>query len=554
MSRPFRFPVPPPLFAALAAAAVALAPGALAAQAGTSSSYEDLVRLFHEWRSFEAPKFVDGVPDYTAEAMTAQHEALPRWRARLAAIDRSGWSVSQRIDWRIVQAEMNGLDFNYRVLRPWARDPAFYVWLYPSHSDVPTQAGPAIDGEIELWSYPMPLSGADAAELARRIRAVPGLLREARVNLKDSDARDLWVAGIPAFARQSADLAALGRRVSGTSAELDAAIDAARKATDDFRGWLQEQAPSKTGPSGVGKENYDWYLRNVHLSQYSWDQLVTLMRSELTRAWSSMLLEEHRNRGLPKLERIDDPAEYERRLSEADSEFLRFLAGIQTMQPWMGPALRAQDGHYVPAKPDELRNFFSEASYRDPLTMRTHEYHWIELARLEKDPNPSPIRSATPLYNMYDQRSEGLATAMEEWGVHAGLFDRHPRSKELIWILLAERAARALGGLYQHANVWDMDQAVAFQSKWTPRGWLPPGAFARSEQTLYLRQPGYGVSYIAGKTEIEQVMSMVGEQLGEDFDMKRFLDGFLDCGVIPVSLIQWQMTGERPAFLDGHGG
>ncbi len=553
MSRSFRPSVLPSLVSALILGAATVPPPA-SGQATSASSYDDLVELFHEWRAFEAPRFVDGVPDYTADAMRAQHAALPRWQARLAEIDPSTWPVPQRIDWQMVEAEMNGLDFNYRVLRPWARDPAFYVWLYPSHSDVPTQAGPAIDGEIELWSYHFPLSADDAAELARRIRAVPGLLAQARVNLKDSNARDLWTAGIPAFAGQSADLAALGKRAGGTSAELDAAITAAQDATDEFRAWLQDEAPSKTGPSGIGRENYDWYLRNVHLSPYSWDQLVTLMRSELTRAWSSLLLEEHRNRDLPKLERIDDAAEYERRMRVADSEFLRFLSGIQTMQPWMEPALRAQDGHYVPAKPGELRNFFSEASYRDPLTMRTHEYHWIELARLEKDPNPSPIRSATPLYNMYDQRSEGLATAMEEWGLHAGLFDRHPRSKELIWILLAERAARALGGLYMHANVWDMDQAVAFQAKKTPRGWLPPGAFARSEQTLYLRQPGYGVSYIAGKVEIEQVMAKVGERLRDDFTMKRFLDPFLDCGVIPVSLIQWQMTGEGPAFLDTDGG
>lgn len=466
------------------------------------SSYDDLVELFHQWRAFEAPRFHDGVPDYSADAMDTQHQALPRWRARLAAIDPSGWPIPQQVDWQIVKAEMNGLDFNYRVLRPWARDPAFYVWLYPSHSDVPTQAGPAIDGEIELWSYDFPLSASDAAELTRRIAVVPRLLDQARTNLEDSNARDLWMAGIPAFARQSADLAALGKRVAGTSADLDATIVAAREATDDFRAWLEEQAPSKTGPSGIGKENYDWYLRNVHLSSYDWDQMVALMQSELTRAWSSLLLEEHRNRGLPELERIDDAAEYDRRLSQADSEFLSFLSGIQTMRPWMETALRARDGHYVPAEPGELRNFFSEASYRDPLTMRTHSYHWIELARLEEEPHPSPIRSATPLYNMYDQRSEGIATGMEEWGLHAGLFDRHPRSKELIWILLAERAARALGGLYMHANIWDMDRAVAFQSKGTPRGWLPrePSPEANRRSTCVSRATASATSRARSKS------------------------------------------------------
>src|SRR3712207_7931199 len=39
----------------------------------------------------------------------------------------------------------------------------------------------------------------------------------------------------------------------------------ALKATQDFVAWLEEQAPSKTGPSGIGKDNYNWALRNVHL-------------------------------------------------------------------------------------------------------------------------------------------------------------------------------------------------------------------------------------------------------------------------------------------------
>ena len=32
-----------------------------------------------------------------------------------------------------------------------------------------------------------------------------------------------------------------------------------------FCDWLDRQAPSKNGPSGIGKENYTWSLQNVHL-------------------------------------------------------------------------------------------------------------------------------------------------------------------------------------------------------------------------------------------------------------------------------------------------
>ena len=53
---------------------------------------------------------------------------------------------------------------------------------------------------------------------------------------------------------------------------------------DDFIAWLEQMAPGKSGPSGVGKENYTWYEQNVHLVPYSWDDQVVLLRCELERA------------------------------------------------------------------------------------------------------------------------------------------------------------------------------------------------------------------------------------------------------------------------------
>ena len=60
----------------------------------TFSTYE----LFDEWRAFERPVFVDGVPDYSADAMSRQHDELERWQDRLREMDPSDWSVEQQID------------------------------------------------------------------------------------------------------------------------------------------------------------------------------------------------------------------------------------------------------------------------------------------------------------------------------------------------------------------------------------------------------------------------------------------------------------------------
>ena len=94
-----------------------------------------------------------------------------------------------------------------------------------------------------------------------------------------------------------------------------------------------------------------------------------------------------------------------------------------------------------------------------------------------------------------------------------------------------------------HGNEFDIEEAIDFAGRWTPRGWLPDGDLVRGEQHLYLRQPGYGTSYVAGKIQIEELLADRALQLGDDFSLKQFHDDFLAAGTIPISLIRWEMTG-----------
>jgi hypothetical protein len=139
-------------------------------------------------------------------------------------------------------------------------------------------------------------------------------------------------------------------------------------------------------------------------------------------------------------------------------------------------------------------------------------------------------------------RSVGLAQLL----MQAGMFDARPRSRELVYILVAERAARALGELFMQSNEMTLEQAAAFACAQTPRGWLRmDGSLVRDEQHLYLQQPGYGTSYLIGKIELEKLLSERREQLGEAFRMKQFMDDFNAAGLIPASLLRWEMTGRK---------
>ncbi|WP_294394355.1 hypothetical protein [uncultured Sphingomonas sp.] len=84
--------------------------------------------------------------------------------------------------------------------------------------------------------------------------------------------------------------------------------------------------------------------------------------------------------------------------------------------------------------------------------------------------------------------------------MHAGLDDAEPRGRDLVWIMLANRATRGLASLYVQANAWDLAKAGQFHASWTPRGFSDADSpLVGFEQLPYLRQPAYGTSYITGK-------------------------------------------------------
>ncbi len=523
-----------------------------------ASDYASLVQLAQDWRGFERPAISNCVPDYGAGAMTAKAEQLPRYRARLAAIDTQHWSAAQQVDARLIEAEMNGLDFDLRVRRPWARDPSFYATLFGERSDVPQHEGVTAAPAIDLFSYDFPLSRADQQKLTCLLGAIPALLAQARLNLQASNARDLWVYSVRTLRDQGEILAHLeaggldmrtleGTRranLAGAGKPLLGAVESARRATDDFATWLGAQAPGKTGPSGVGIENYNWYLRNVHLVPYDWDQQVTLLRRELERARASLSMEEFHNRALPLLDPGNSPEAFHALMEQRMRKLTDFLitAGIVPDKAYYRDAMAQQILAYVPL---EKRNFFLQASAREPLGLFSHDYHWIELARMKEEPNASPVRRLPALSNMFDSRSEGLATAMEETLMQAGLYDDNPRGREIVWVMLANRAARGLASLYVQANQLTLQEAGRFHAQWTPRGWSDPTSdLVAFEQLLYLRQPGYGTSYITGKMQFERLISDYARQQemnGKPFSVAEFFARMNPSGTIPFALIEAEM-------------
>ena len=94
------------------------------AQEGKDKANLKLVELFNEWRSFETPPLKEGVPDYSNNTFDVRYKEYKKLRNQLESFSIDLWPVHMQVDWYLLWAEMNGYLFNYKVLKPWQRDPA----------------------------------------------------------------------------------------------------------------------------------------------------------------------------------------------------------------------------------------------------------------------------------------------------------------------------------------------------------------------------------------------------------------------------------------------
>ena len=513
---------------------------------------DSLENIFTEWRSFEKPPKYRGAPDYRKKTFDSRMIEFEQLRKRLNEVDKASLDTESQVDWTLIWAEMNGFEFNYNILKPWERDPAFYKSLWMNRSDVPAHEGPTHHMVVEVWQYDFPLSRQQSKKLTNELSIIPEFNQQAKTNLT-GNARDLWIAGIRDIDTQVLNLESL-KNFPGVKEHKDLIqiIDESISSTKSLSKWLKNESKNKTGPSGIGKDNYTWYQKNVHLVPLSWDDEVMLLKRELARAWSSLKLEEHKNRNLPKLTSASNQEEYMKKAQDASKDLIEFLDKQQVInvKDYYKDALDERLGKFVP---EDTRNFFWITAHLDPKPLYSHFFHWFELAEMDLNPHENIIRKDAVLYNIFDSRNEGVATSVEEMFMQAGLYESNPRSKEIVYILIAQRAARGLGSLYAHANLMTMEEAGKIHSEYTPRGWMKTEKeLLIFEQHLYLRQPGYGTSYITGKYLFENALaeySRINEK-DPNSNLKNFFKNLIEIGNIPMTLFHWELNNDPSVLND----
>ena len=533
-------------FAAALLAAPVLPLATPVAHAQTApAGYDQLVALYAEFRAFVPPEMVKRVPDYSPAAVARQQAGLKRFQARLAAIERSGWSIPQRVDFMVVRAEMNGMDFQYRVMQPWKRDPAFY-------STTNLGFGPEMHGAIALPK--LPITADKAAMLAAQLDAVPEALRQARVNLTDARG-DLARLGIVQKQVEVNVYGQFAAQAAKVQPVLAGPAKRAQAAAASFKAWLESIEVTLPAHGGVGRDNYAWYLKNVLLLPYTPEEVQVIGEREYQRQVAFLKIEEHRNRAIAMPAPVQTRAEFDAKRRAEDEDLLAFLRDGEWMTVPDYVKHDPEEGPYqFPFEKDPSRpglfdkplnlHFFFQSEFRDGRPLRAHNLPGHGFDGLQAARDTRPIRGGQRLFFVNGLRNEGWSFYLEEFILQAGMLEDRPKTREMDYILGAKRAARILPELKMQANEWTWAEANASLVSRTPK-WMKPGdAVAQFDIELYLRQPGYGIGYYMGKVELEKLMAEVAIAEGERFDIKAFHDRFRAAGSIPISLIRWEMTGK----------
>ncbi len=493
-------------------------------------SYDDLVSLFDEFVEWRDSDFT-----YDAATVAAREKELAKFQARLTDMAVVEWSLAQQVDYLAVRSRFDEVEFRLRVSRPWFRDPGFYA-----------------DQMLDVAFTELPLEGDEEAQFLDRLATVAELSKQARVNLTEvaADYADLAIYGLHnadgvghGFPyRSTPPRGVIGwyddllERAREQQPELVGAIETTQRSVVAFHDWLVKNRPSMTAPAGVGKENFDWYLKHVKLMPYNSDQIVTLGLRELDRLWSEQALEQHRNRDLPGLELSASAEEYEARIAAADRKIRDFLVAesIITIPDYIGNLDTNVPWIVRPEGP----NFWEQVQYRDPAPDHLHAVipgHRFDA--VVEEHNRHPIRGRITS----DGRAEGWATYLEEAMLNAGLLDDQPRVRELIYIFGIFRAARAPADVWLQQNEKNVQDVVDWWMARVP--WLDAHV-ARVDAEIYLRRPpGYGLGYTIGMLQMQSLLAERKRQLRDDFDLKKFHDDFMAAGRLPISLIRWEMTG-----------
>ena len=543
--------------------AVIHAAGASAQSQVQASALEQFAADFWSWRARYQPFSTDDIPrlerpagerDWSAGSIAKQRQQLEEFEARWKKLDRAGWTVSEKVDDRLMGSALARVRWELDLNRRWERDPTFYL-------------DQTLTALLESLVQPPPFDAARSREIVTRTQDMPTILQDGEANLRA--VRPFAQLAINSLQQIRPELQEVEREVApmlhqdnaqsgDISAEFRAATEKAIAALEAYRAWLQERLQSMPENAAVGRANYEFFLSHVALIPYSPEQLLVISRQEWERAVTFEQIEKQRNQSVPEL-KIAASIDEQIRNSERDELAIRkFLQenGILTVSPGIG--------HYtirlMPGYLNALSGFGETDDFLHATGVRwanepsaTLGYFWLATA---KDPRPDMVHEGVPGHyfqmawsrthddpirrHYYDSGpNEGLGFYVEEMMLQAGLFEDSPRSREIIYNFMRLRALRVEVDVKLALGIFTIGQAADYLAHYVPMDQKT----AEEEAAGFATGPSQAISYQIGKIQIMRFLADARLKQGDAFNLRAFDDYLWKNGNVPIVLLRWEYLG-----------
>ena len=532
-------------------------------------AFDTLARDFWQWRTIHQPLSGDDIPRiehpedwvpiWSPSSIAEQRKALAEFDHRWKGLDASSWPAPRQVDYRLIGSALARVHWELDILRPWQRNPAFYI---------DQTLGAVFDRLVQ----PPPFDSIRSKQLVRRMANIPTVLDDARLNLTEAVGpfAQIAIAGLQKVRdrlnRVDKELTPL--LVAESREPFHTATLRAADALEAYSQWIQQRLPEMVKQTAVGRENYLFFLKNVALIPISPEDMLQMGRQEWERAVAFETYEKNRNRRLPPLSIFKDQEAQIAHSRQDEFDIRRFLEekeiltvpdwlqhyGNLPMPPYLEPLrglgvtddltsptrLKENAVSYIPVPSNSLGYFYLATAY-DPRPLMVHEGipgHYMQMALSWAHENP--IRR-----HYYDSGSnEGIGFYAEEMMLQAGLFDNSPKTREIIYSFMRLRALRVEVDVKLATGQFSIQQAAGYLEKTVPMD----AETALEEAASFASTPGHAITYQIGKLQILQFLADARRAKGQAFSLCIFHDFLYKNGNVPIALQRWEYLDDRPLF------
>jgi len=496
----------------------------------------------------------DRLTDYSPVKIAERAQHVRKLLDQVRALAVANWPKDDRIDWMLFRSQLEGADFNSRVLQSEKTDPQVYV-------------GECASGIFSLLKkeYDTPQKRALAA--TARLRQMPAMLAQGERNLQKPVKlfAELTIASARAIDPLFNDsLMTLARDLPPNEREdLVKARDAALSAIHGFADGLEKRLPSMVAFAPMGTANYNYYLKHVLLLPLDAQQVEMLGRAELARyrALESLLPDPSladpnpaRSKNIPP-----DQASFLKAYESREQEMINFLKEHQlvTVPDYLGrfeirqlpdafkptspggfmnpPGVYDKDPtgfYFIPTYNPESKNFYIRAAIEDPRPILGHEGipgHFMQLSIANHLTDEIRRQHGDGVF------VEGWALYGEEMLTRTGLYPENSAAQGQVLRLSRYRSARIGVDVNLHTGKWTFEQAVTY---FMEAGGLDREA-AEGEAAGAASSPTQKISYIVGKWQIMNLLGRYRDKAGANFRLGQFHDDLIKNGSLPLSIVEW---------------